>query len=107
MYKTIRLQKALSKMAFNYIIEIYKDVKKNGSIDDLLCLKSFLYRCLESRWYMGNDYKTPSNYIVDVLMCSFGNDRHKIISHLRRRMELSDGHMFFDFLLKRDYGRMI
>jgi hypothetical protein len=97
----------LSKRAFMFIMRIYRDIKKKGSIEDLLCLKSFIYRSMESRWYTHKEYRKPSEYIENVLIQDYEDRIEDLLPYIKRQMASGEGRCFFDFLLERDYTRMI
>lgn len=70
--KHIRLEKAVEKITFEQLIQLYKEVKKTRDIHKILLFKSFIARMMELQWEYDEDgrkvWATIDQFTSQVIM---------------------------------------
>lgn len=70
--KHIRLEKAVGKITFEQLLQLYKEVKKTRDIHKILLFKSFITRMMDAQWEYDEDgmkrWATIDQYTSQVIM---------------------------------------
>ena len=102
--KEIRLQQTIEdNYTFEYLLQLYKDVKKTRNIHKILVFKSFIARVMEAQWeYDENGRKAWASleaYIKNVIM--------REPNSLNYLLRLAENEHPFGYKLKRDLRKTL